>query len=639
MSYLVDKYLQALTKEYKNSKEVNIFCRVIIKEGHFNITRFYEELCMESFEDIGYVDWEKRLLKYKKYNDYRIRRLTVKNFRKYKSENDYPYLLDMVKKGNNEEDCSSIFIVGKNGVGKTSLFTALEYLFNISQISSMMLRAIDSKENYLPYGGNRISDVEIVAELNSKKNNNFVKIDSSDQEKKKWNYIDMSSFFCSEKDIYDIYRQHDLKDIYINNIGLNEVNSLINELDSELKIETEQELELTRLEHQTYDISILQIDILRISCRGYEIFNRYLGVLGMLRKFLGENRVIVEKELNFYKKCLTNKDFIRNLCKFFDTNKLLLELDYFSQYISQIRNYEYISSLSGIKLLTASVNLDRMVDLEVLLTEMSLYIEELIAPFQQAGIGADYALNNIIKTTIENIVRRSEQEVKKQILKKNQNYSVFMSNNNIKETIQNFRNSLMRYFKQDCDEFLYSCQKNIPPLLNKFTEISNGMGGSEKFEIIEKDNKFFAEIKCPNISEIYTTRPHIYYNSFRYKLFAISIKISLAFMMMKKYNMIAPIIIDDVFTASDFDNTINIDLFFEQLINTFKDIVNNDSKKLQIILFTHDEVVLNALKEAFHNYENKDFPFILGRLLNTSEILQEDFDKEMKCYKLIERLN
>ena len=110
-------------------------------------------------------------------------------------------------------------------------------------------------------------------------------------------------------------------------------------------------------------------------------------------------------------------------------------------------------------------------------------------------------------------------------------------------------------------------------------------------------------------------------------------------MMMKKYDMIAPIIIDDVFTASDFDNTINIDLFFSQLFKSFEKVVEKSVDNLQIIMFTHDEVVLNGLKEVFQAKDASHVPYILGRLLDTKELLPDDFDNELNGYKLIERYN
>lgn len=631
MNYLIDKYLQKLSKEYKDSKEVLAFCRVVMEKGHFNASSFYERLQSDTPEQDKPIDWDKQLLKYHKFKDYRVRNIIIKNFRKYGSKKDFPYLIDLI---DNSGKCSSIFVVGKNGTGKTSIFNALEYAFNIPYISSMAVRGITKQERYLPYGDKKITDINISVELNSQINKEYVTVTSTKNSRKKWSQIDLSSFFCSEKDIQEIYKQHNLKDIYINNLGLHYIESLIDELERDLRIETEQELEFPIVEYKTFNTETLQNDILRISCQGYEGYKRFLGQIGLITGLLKKNLVNKDNSLERYQKFQANRDLIIIIGDFFEKNKLLTSLDYFTICLPQIKNYVALTSLDGIELLRALGSLDKMIDFDILVDEMIIYLDELRAPFQQANVSDTSALNSVARLTLENTIRRSGSELKKAILKRNQNYSVPISEDKIRTIIINFRNSLKDYYKDDCADILEGCNKFVAPLLNKFTQISNTTNNNEIITILERENEFYAEISSPDVSDSYKTRPHFFYNNFRYKLFAISVKISLALMMMKKYNIIAPIIIDDVFTASDFDNTVNIDLFFEQLSISFKDVVGKDADKLQVILFTHDEVVLNGLRDVFQSI---NIPLVLGRLLNTSELLPEDYDEKSNSYKLIER--
>lgn len=637
MSYLIDKYLKELSEEYNNSKEVLVFCHIVLKEGHFNATHFYEKLQIDNSTSNKPIDWNSKLGSYRIYKDSRIRNLTIKNFRKYQSEHTHPYLLDMMS--TKEGKCSSGFIVGKNGTGKTSIFTALEYIFNISPISAMSVRGMNNLEHYLPYGNMSMSDIDIQVELNTqKKNGGYVKISTKSARRKNSSIVDMSSFFCSEKDLREICMQHDLKKVYIKNIGLQEVKSLIDELEGELTIQIDKELELPTIEHETYNIETLQNDILRISCQGFSNYSRYLGQIGLLQELLAKHQTKTDEKWGKIEKFLANKEIIILLGKFFTENKFLISLDYFETNISQIQNYERFAMLGGAKLLRAFSNLDRMTDIEVLVKEMQNYLNELLAPFQQANVGETHALNKVAKRTLENIIRRADSELKRGILKKNQTFKIFITDEHIQDVVRKFKNSLKRQYEQDCEEYLYGCNDFIASVLNTFTKIS---GNSEKeiISIVEKNNGFFAEITCPDISASYKTSPHLFYNSFRYKLFAISVKISLSFMMMKKYDMIAPIIIDDVFTASDFDNTINIDLFFSQLFKSFEKVVGKSIDNLQIILFTHDEVVLNGLKEVFLSKDSPQVSYIMGRLLDTRELLSEDYDNALRGYKLIERYN
>lgn len=79
--------------------------------------------------------------------------------------------------------------------------------------------------------------------------------------------------------------------------------------------------------------------------------------------------------------------------------------------------------------------------------------------------------------------------------------------------------------------------------------------------------------------------------------------------------------------------------FFSQLFKSFKKVVEKSVDDLQIIMFTHDEVVLNGLKEVFLTKDAPNVSFIMGRLLDTKELLPDDFDDTLKGYKLIERYN
>lgn len=382
----------------------------------------------------------------------------------------------------------------------------------------------------------------------------------------------------------------------------------------------------------------MQNDILRISCQGFSNYTRYLGKIGLLQEFLAKHPIKTDEKSGKIGKFLANKETIIQLGRFFSENNFLITLDYFETNLSQIQNYEKFTMLSGTKLLRAFSNLERMTDIEILVKEMQNYLNELLAPFQQANVGETHALNKVAKRTLENIIRRADSELKREILKKNQTFKVFITDSNIQETVRNFKNSLKQQYEQDCEEYLHKCNDFVVPLLNDFTKIS-GNSNKEVISIVEKNNGFFAEITCPEISTSYKTSPHLFYNSFRYKLFAISIKISLAFMMMKKYDMIAPIIIDDVFTASDFDNTVNIDLFFSLIYKSFENVVEKSVDDLQIIMFTHDEVVLNGLKEVFLTKDAPNVSYIMGRLLDTKELLPDDYDDTLKGYKLIERYN
>ena len=133
----------------------------------------------------------------------------------------------------------------------------------------------------------------------------------------------------------------------------------------------------------------------------------------------------------------------------------------------------------------------------------------------------------------------------------------------------------------------------------------------------------------------------MFYNSFRYKLYAISIKVAMAFMTMKIWNINAPLVFDDVFTASDFDNSVNIDRFFRRIYETYEKLKLGNKNELQIILFSHDEVVLNCVSSVIKDLGNSDdIGFIKGVILKEDMINEQDgiyVGQELESYSLFEK--
>ena len=96
--------------------------------------------------------------------------------------------------------------------------------------------------------------------------------------------------------------------------------------------------------------------------------------------------------------------------------------------------------------------------------------------------------------------------------------------------------------------------------------------------------------------------PGYYLNSFRFKLYAITLKLSLAFYYMKSNRCILPIAIDDVFNANDFDNSIHLQYFVHKIYELYHDKVSK-TIPLQLIMFTHDEIILSAFQKGYNTRE------------------------------------
>lgn len=113
--------------------------------------------------------------------------------------------------------------------------------------------------------------------------------------------------------------------------------------------------------------------------------------------------------------------------------------------------------------------------------------------------------------------------------------------------------------------------------------------------------------------------PREYFNNFRFKLYLISIRIAVAFHIMKQRKISFPLLFDDVFDSSDFNNRLQTEKFFRKIREIYKDLKIGDSP-LQLMFFTQDEVIAESIFEGLafdeHDIPAGNSPTILGRLFS-----------------------
>ena len=92
-----------------------------------------------------------------------------------------------------------------------------------------------------------------------------------------------------------------------------------------------------------------------------------------------------------------------------------------------------------------------------------------------------------------------------------------------------------------------------------------------------------------------------YFNTFRYHLFNTILNIALSFSIMRKLDVRMPVVLDDIFYASDFSNRNKIKNFIKTILISYETIFNDDkeipNKPLQLIIFTHDEMIFKGIWE------------------------------------------
>ena len=149
----------------------------------------------------------------------------------------------------------------------------------------------------------------------------------------------------------------------------------------------------------------------------------------------------------------------------------------------------------------------------------------------------------------------------------------------------------------------------------------------------------------------FVTSPLEYFNTFRYRLYFVTLKLALSFKWMEHTGIAAPVVIDDVFNASDFDNSVKLEsyIYLVKKIFVHACIEKGFEKPLQLIILTHDDMVYNSVKNGFSSYhadDNRDimsegyYPAIYARLYKLEELSiiedikgQENKDSKGQEYK------
>ncbi len=128
----------------------------------------------------------------------------------------------------------------------------------------------------------------------------------------------------------------------------------------------------------------------------------------------------------------------------------------------------------------------------------------------------------------------------------------------------------------------------------------------EKIVIIE-DQEIINSIIVANLEytdnetgKIKSVTPDIYFNTFRYKLFCLMVSLSLALATRKKHKVNLPLVIDDIFFASDFISKNSFAEFLQKVIQLFYK--QTPDMPLQLILFTHDDLIFRSAIDAVDNF-------------------------------------
>ena len=112
-----------------------------------------------------------------------------------------------------------------------------------------------------------------------------------------------------------------------------------------------------------------------------------------------------------------------------------------------------------------------------------------------------------------------------------------------------------------------------------------------------------AEIQRINTQtgELEIHSPSKYFNTFRFRLFCTMVSVSVVIAARKNSGINLPLVLDDVFYASDYNSKTTFRQFILTILDLFRRF--NSEMPLQLILFTHDELVFDSALDAILEFE------------------------------------
>jgi ABC-type cobalamin/Fe3+-siderophores transport system ATPase subunit len=573
----------------------------------------------------------------------------------------------------------SALILGNNGVGKTSIYQIIEYLFR-KQIGEALLRDYGNKQKlkedkekcygeYLPnkeYGNDEIR-AEIETKSNRKLDINNLLITGFPTLRECLQNL----FFISDYEIYKLGRlkyenggKNSFRKFMADSLDFGELawfNRLIcklcvyDDFSSESKVDDKSaDVETKNREEQNIksykeaikQLSHLQQDrleryILHVKQSKHNDYIIFLYSLISAVRQLNQNynpHNIADLK-NEYKKFDLYIDSINK------ENEIIRDITLFNSLLKH--NQDLLSYLNTLK---SKILFDH-VDIEVLRLQCNQFLAETQLPHNKRFITNEYIDER--KAIIADITKKIQGENIDELLDKLigsvKNYTLSEKNISDEEKTMDdtiFKNTVINVIKQEAKEIYDIINDKITAHFNESVEeiediinkvMRHFLNDDETFEWIHEDltitdTEFKPRYLSLSINKMENERNSKmgvkrYFNTFRYHLFCILLVIAASFAVKKKLKVNIPIVIDDIFHANDFTNRTKIQKLVNTIIDSHDDIFGNDpSMELQLIIFTHDDLIFNSIKKILEKKGRQNFGFY--RLLGYEQA-KEDHAKEL----------
>lgn len=183
-----------------------------------------------------------------------------------------------------------------------------------------------------------------------------------------------------------------------------------------------------------------------------------------------------------------------------------------------------------------------------------------------------------------------------------------------------FRSKLIQKIDKLIVDAIQPVQETIEKILSDYVSEEEDDARIE-VTISDSNERRILKAEIIRVSTNEVLSPNKYFNTFRYRLFSMMVSCSIAIASRKNTGLNLPLVLDDIFFASDYVSRSGMKRFLVRLVEIFED--QTPDLPLQFILFTHDDSIFSFAREALGEYDklSLDKDGALRRSLTDNTIL------------------
>lgn len=521
------------------------------------------------------------------------------------------------------------FIQLQSIIKETSAYKRLTEGNNLKKLENQRL---DSEKNIIAYGEQIKAKDSEINNLNEKRstNNNVVNTDRirkiNELQAKPMTYsLGVDSFRSAVLRFSDVFKKSlSIAENSKNNTERNFLSLGRELLDSHTNCPFCQN-SLSSIETIKYNVELRLISLKDSLALDEEVRSNYKNVLDLIQKFYTETFDVYER-INTERVEIAGLNELRDVFSKEELLYIKLSLvindtdliDHIQKLNSipypTIENYKDLYELTIQNVINSYVQ--SINDVELFIAERNNLLAEVINETNELVKGQGLSIDQQIAILNEDIKRLNNQKetLQAQIVTLNPQIEKAQKEADLVSLIKNELKELLRVVDSRVNKMVNDAfdpiQDSVQTILKEYlSEDSIILKISKRERKTEIDGEevtnyvIVANIECLDKVNggIITVTPDVYFNTFRYKLFCLMVNLSLALATRKKYNVNLPLVIDDIFFASDFISKNSFAQFFQKVISLFYKYTPN--LPLQFILLTHDDLIFRSTIDAIDAFK------------------------------------